>query len=133
MAKSHALRAATADDDNPDRTSSGKTDNSDRRLRSLNAQVRQAKKARDVAQYEYDTDQSRKHLVVALAYLKAAAKSDGLDIASLKPDVPKTPKIGKKGDLTDLTDYVDEEIRPRVKKIIGFVDEQRKAIESKVD
>jgi hypothetical protein len=79
-------------------------------------------------QYHYDAVQSRKHLVVAQAYVRAAAEAVGFDLdPAMAANIPSVTAD------VDLEEYVEDELRVRIDSMGKFVESKRKELAKALD
>jgi hypothetical protein len=133
IAKSHVIRADEPDATfkNPAVAPISKTrKNVPATVAEEEKQIRKEKILSQVEQYRYDSRQSRRHLIAAQEYLKAAAASGGFELQEeLVATIPEQTDIS----VGNLVSYYDNEIRSRVKSIGDFVEAKRVALVRKLD
>lgn len=119
VAKSHVIRAAAPDlEARPTKSVAAlKQQPKSSTTKEIDKEIAAEKRDRDVAQYRYDTLESRRHLVAAQEYLKAAVSAGKLELKdeSVLTAVPEPPAATAKPG--ELADYTDSEIRPLIKSL----------------
>ncbi len=120
MAKSHVLRADSADESfREERTSAIVSKEKTPFVQESTKEILAAKMEADIDQYEYDAIQSRRHLQVAQVYLEAAAKDGGFQLD--EEFTAKIPELAKDLKPFELVDYVDSELRPKIKSFLNLI------------
>lgn len=128
MAKSHLMRAEEPDvtfRSRPRQTARKVSTEPSGIVKAAEAEIASENVNQLVAQYRYDTIQSRQHLTVAQNYLAAAAQAGGFAIdesaqAEIPPVTAETP--------SQLVDYFETELRARIEKIGKLVEVERKQL-----
>jgi hypothetical protein len=129
MAKSHLLRAEA-----PDREYAGqgivrKSKKPSAIVLAAEQEIAAENVAAAIAQYEYDSIETRRHLTVAQTYLDAAAKSGSVSADSeLMSPIPAYDDQ----EWVTLEEYVDAELRPRVASLTQFTIEQQASLHKKL-
>ncbi|MCA9135812.1 MAG: hypothetical protein KDB00_03610 [Planctomycetales bacterium] len=135
VAKSHVVRAEAPDTESASTKSVALQKPKEKKpeLKEIEKEIAAERRERDLAQYRYDTLESRRHLTAAQEYLKAAIKAGHLELKdpSVMTAIPEVPAVSTKAG--EMVLYADNEIRPLIKSLGEVVENQRLALVKKLD
>lgn len=127
MAKSHVLRAGSADERLGNAQQSAIVSGEKTPfVEEAAKEIRAARLEAGLDQYRYDATQSWRHLQVAQVYLQAAAKDGGFQLD--KKFTAKIPEAANDLAPYQLVDYVSDELRTRIESFLDLIEGHRREL-----